>query len=59
MTLSWAVLSGNGVITVFICEPPMTAVKNSTTVVIPVNIRTMATSVWTDLFTRTVRQALV
>ena len=59
MTRSWAVLSGNGVITVFIWEPQMMDAKNSTTVVIPVNIRTMATSVWTDLFTRIAHQAPV
>ena len=59
MTRSWAVSSGNGVITVFIWEPQMMDAKNSITVVIPVNIRMMATSAWTDWFTRTVHQAPV
>ena len=59
MTRSWAVSSGNGVITVFIWEPQMMDAKNSITVVTPVNIRMMATSAWTDLFTRIAHQAPV
>ena len=59
MTLSWAVLSGNGVITVFTWEPQTMAAGNSTTVVIPANIHMTETSAWTDLFTRTVHQAPV
>ena len=59
MTRSWAVSSGNGVITVFTWEPQTMDAKNSITVVTPVNIRMMETSAWTDLFTRTVHRAPV